>query len=34
MTRLSTGYTFLNIQDHSKFIRKNLNNIKSSVNMG
>ena len=27
MTRLSTGYTFLNIQDHSKFIRKNLNNI-------
>ena len=27
MTSLSTGYTFLNIQDHSKFIRKNLNNI-------
>ena len=24
MTRLSTGYTFLNIQEHSKFIRKNL----------
>ena len=28
MTRLSTGYTFLNIQEHSKFIRKNLDNIK------
>jgi len=28
MTRLSTGYTFLNIQEHSKFIRKNLENIK------
>jgi len=28
MTRLSTGYTFLNIQEHSKYIRKNLNNIK------
>ena len=28
MTRLSTGYTFLNIQEHSKFIRENLNNIK------
>ena len=27
MTRLSTGYTFLNIQEHSKFIRKNLENI-------
>tara|TARA_B110000971_G_scaffold214350_1_gene246311 strand:+ start:553 stop:1620 length:1068 start_codon:yes stop_codon:yes gene_type:complete len=27
MTRLSTGYTFLNIQDHSKFIRKNIENI-------
>ena len=27
LTRLSTGYTFLNIQEHSKFIRKNLNNI-------
>ena len=24
MTRLSTGYTFLNIQEHSKFIRENL----------
>ena len=30
MTRLSTGYTFLNIQDHSKFIRKNLNNIEKA----
>ena len=27
MTRLSTGYTFLNIQEHSKFISQNLNNI-------
>jgi len=29
MTRLSTGYTFLNIQEHSKYIRKNLDNIKN-----
>ena len=27
MTRLSTGYTFLNIQDHSKYICKNFENI-------
>jgi len=27
MTRLSTGYTFLNIQEHSRFIRKNIDNI-------
>ena len=27
MTRLSTGYTFLNIQDHSKYIRENIENI-------
>ena len=27
MTRLSTGYTFLNIQSHSKYIRENLNNM-------
>ncbi len=27
MTRLSTGYTFLNIQEHSRFIRKNFENI-------
>ena len=27
MTRLSTGYTFLNIQEHSKFIRENFENI-------
>ena len=27
MTRLSTGYTFLNIQEHSKFIRENIENI-------
>tara|TARA_E500000331_G_scaffold337362_1_gene365381 strand:- start:80 stop:1147 length:1068 start_codon:yes stop_codon:yes gene_type:complete len=27
MTRLSTGYTFLNIQEHSKYIRQNLENI-------
>ena len=29
MTRLSTGYTFLNIQEHSKYIRENLDNISS-----
>ena len=29
MTRLSTGYTFLNIQEHSKYIRMNFENIKS-----
>ena len=28
MNRLSTGYTFLNIQEHSKYIRENLENIK------
>ena len=27
MTRLSTGYTFLNIQDHSKYIRLNIDKI-------
>jgi len=27
MTRLSTGYTFLNIQEHSKYILKNINSI-------
>ena len=27
MTRLSTGYTFLNIQKHSKYIRENFENI-------
>jgi lycopene beta-cyclase len=27
MTRLSTGYTFLNIQEHSKYISKNIENI-------
>ena len=27
MTRLSTGYTFLNIQEHSSFIRENFENI-------
>ena len=27
MTRLSTGYTFLNIQQHSKFIRENIENL-------
>ena len=30
MTRLSTGYTFLNIQEHSKFIIKNLKNLKKA----
>ena len=29
MTRLSTGYTFLNIQDHSKYIANNIENIKN-----
>ena len=28
MTRLSTGYTFLNIQEHSKYIVKNINKTK------
>ena len=27
MTRLSTGYTFLNIQEHSRYILKNIDNI-------
>ena len=27
MTRLSTGYTFFNIQEHSKYLRKNIENI-------
>ena len=27
MTRLSTGYTFLNIQEHSRYIRENFENI-------
>jgi lycopene beta-cyclase len=27
MTRLSTGYTFLNIQEHSKYLRQNIENI-------
>jgi len=36
MTRLSTGYTFLNIQEHSKFILKNIDNIDkvSKFNLG
>ncbi len=29
MTRLSTGYTFLNIQEHSKYIRMNIENIRN-----
>ena len=29
MTRLSTGYTFLNIQEHSKYIRENIENIRN-----
>ena len=29
MTRLSTGYTFLNIQEHSKYLRENFEEIKS-----
>ena len=27
MTRLSTGYTFLNIQEHSKYIVRNIDRI-------
>ena len=29
MTRLSTGYTFLNIQEHSKYLSKNIENIRN-----
>jgi len=32
MTRLSTGYTFLNIQNHCKYIRENIENIKNIKN--
>ena len=36
MTRLSTGYTFLNIQEHSKYIAKNIDRIKKvkTFNLG
>ena len=30
MTRLSTGYTFLNIQEHSRYIVNNIDNINSA----
>tara|TARA_A100001011_G_scaffold275279_1_gene284874 strand:+ start:65 stop:1132 length:1068 start_codon:yes stop_codon:yes gene_type:complete len=30
MTRLSTGYTFLNIQEHSKYIVENIENIEKT----
>jgi len=30
MTRLSTGYTFLNIQEHSKYIVKNIDTIEKT----
>ena len=30
MTRLSTGYTFLNIQEHSKYIAENIENISNT----
>ena len=30
MTRLSTGYTFLNIQDHSKYITNNIETIQNT----
>ena len=33
MTRLSTGYTFLNIQEHSKYIRENIENITNVKNI-
>ena len=29
MTRISTGYTFLNIQEHSKYIRQNLDSLEN-----
>jgi lycopene beta-cyclase len=29
MTRLSTGYTFLNIQEHCKYLRENIENIEN-----
>ncbi len=29
MTRLSTGYTFLNIQEHSRYLRKNIEKIEN-----
>ena len=32
MTRLSTGYTFLNIQEHSMYIRRNIENIVNTKN--
>ena len=32
MTRLSTGYTFLNIQEHSRFIMKNIEKIENKKN--
>jgi len=32
MTRLSTGYTFINIQDQSKYIRENFENIEKVDN--
>ena len=32
MTRLSTGYTFMNIQDQSKYIRENFENIQKVNN--
>ena len=32
MTRLSTGYTFLNIQEHSRFIIKNIEKIENKKN--
>ena len=33
MTRLSTGYTFLNIQEHSKYLRENIDNIHKIKNL-
>ena len=32
MTRLSTGYTFMNIQSQSKYIRENFENIQKVSN--
>ena len=33
MTRLSTGYTFLNIQEHSKYIVENIDKIEKIKNV-
>ena len=34
MTRLSTGYTFFNIQEHSKYLCQNIENISKTKKFG